>query len=119
MSTTRFTLKVDKVIVFISEDLKATQRGLISTLDATGFLGADCVYAVVIEAKDGAGQANSTGEMITIGRVVGSSWSMCLLWNYYLRNNTSIGRCPVFSGRIEHILFLQPHSLSELLGSGN
>ena len=57
---------------FISEDLKATQR--FSRLDATGFLGADCVYTVVIEAKNGAGRANSTGKKITIGRVVGSSW---------------------------------------------
>ena len=64
----------DNCFPFKSEDLKATQSGLISKLDAIAFLGADCVYTVEIEAKNGAGQANSTGRKITIGRV----WNHCV-----------------------------------------
>lgn len=46
---------------FISQDCKATQKGLIPTLDIDANLGADCVYTIIIEAKNGAGQTNSTG----------------------------------------------------------
>ena len=76
---------------FKSEDLKITQSGHISRLDTTAYLGNDCVYTVIIEAKNGAGHVNSTGRKITIGRAL---ISLCCRSTLYCGIFT-IGTTPV------------------------
>ena len=72
--TVYFESEQENCSTFISKDLKATQQGLFPSLDVNANLAAGCVYTIIIEAKNEAGQANSTGRK-RIGTVrVQFSW---------------------------------------------